>query len=301
MRMVVFKTYYEHIFYWVVLVKRIFKIIGLLSFFLFGFFYTDKVLEVIREEDSLMIQLKDVKDRFEVDAVNAILDKDTIIPGKNGRSINLLKSYKNMKKSGIYQESEIIYDVKSPSVSLNDYKDKYVILGNQYSKSVGFIFILNEDSERYFNSISRIAIKNQVVINVFVDYEYLIQNSTKIKKYDSFEFYNYGDMGIYSPDNLLFSNNLISRISHHHANLCMVLEKNITTLDLCSKNDLYTIIPDIIGMKDIYSKVKQNLRSGSMIVFFYHQNIENEFNTIVDYVRGKGYDIVGLSELISES
>ena len=60
MRMVVFKTYYEHIFYWVVLVKRIFKIIGLLSFFLFGFFYTDKVLEVIREEDSLMIQLKDV-------------------------------------------------------------------------------------------------------------------------------------------------------------------------------------------------------------------------------------------------
>ena len=51
-----------------------------------------------------------------------------------------------MKKSGIYQESEIIYDVKSPSVSLNDYKDKYIKLNIKViinKDSIGIKYLIN--------------------------------------------------------------------------------------------------------------------------------------------------------------
>ena len=41
--------------------KNIIKLTGLVTLILFSFFYTDKVIEVIREEDSIMIELKEME------------------------------------------------------------------------------------------------------------------------------------------------------------------------------------------------------------------------------------------------
>ena len=76
--------------------KNILKIIGLFVLIGFSFFYTDKVVEVIREEDSIMIELQEVKDIYKIDAVSANVVSNTIIPGVNGRVVNIDKSYKEI-------------------------------------------------------------------------------------------------------------------------------------------------------------------------------------------------------------
>ena len=163
---------------------------------------------------------------------------------------------------------------------------------------VSIIFLLN--SNKYLDKIEQIIDSKDISVNYFVGYGYLVNNSIKIKDMLNREFYSYGDDGNYTPDNLLFSNNLISRISNNNANLCISLKRDKSVLDLCSKNDLYTIIPNIIASDRPYDKVKNSVSNGSIILFNMNKDTVLELSTIIDYIRGKGLRIVGLSQLLSE-
>ncbi len=278
--------------------KRLIQIIGLCSFIIFSFFYTDKVMNVIREEDRIMIELKNIQDIVNKDAKDATIKNDTIIPGINGKEINIDKSYKKMKNYGIFQQDKIIYNIVYPNISIINHKDKYLIQGNSNKQMVSIIFILNNN--KYIDKIEKIISSKEIIANYFVSYDYLITNSTHIKEMNQREFYSYGENGIYTPDNLLFSNNLISRISNNTANLCICIKKDKKILDLCSKNDLYTIIPNIIGKDKPYDAIKNSLTSGSIILLDMEKDTVESLSIIIDYIKGKGLKIVGLSQLLSE-
>ena len=271
------------------------KIIGFICLIVFSFFYTDKVLEVVREEDYIMVELNRIQDKVRVDAINALVLDDTVIPGMNGKKVNIDKSYKLMRNIGSFNEKDIVYDVIRPDISVIQHKDKFLVSGNSKKQMVSIIFILN--SSKYLDKIDNIIDHKEIIANYFVDYHYLISNTTKIKEMGNREFYSYGDYGKYTPDNIIFSNNLISRISNNTANLCLSPKKDYSVLEICSKNDLYTIVPNISGNYDI---VKNKLVNGSMILFYMNQDTVQELSVIIDYIKGKGFDIVGLSSLLSE-
>ena len=123
--------------------KNIIKIIGLISFIFFGFFYTDKVLEVIREEDSIMIDINSVKDSLKVDSVDARIIDDAIIPGINGKVVNINKSYQRMKSNGSFILDDIVYDDVYPNISIVNNKDKYIVQGNPSKNIVSFVVLFN--------------------------------------------------------------------------------------------------------------------------------------------------------------
>ena len=87
------------------MIKKIIKLIGLFTFVGFGFFYTDKVINVIREEDEIMITLNQVKNSYEIQPVDARVISNTIVPGMNGRVVNVDQSYKNMKTDGVFNQN----------------------------------------------------------------------------------------------------------------------------------------------------------------------------------------------------
>lgn len=278
--------------------KNIIKVIGLFSLIGFSFFYTDKILEVIKSEDKIMIEITSVTDLYKMLPVNANVLGNTIIPGLNGRDINIDASYKEMKSSGVFNKNLIVYDEVLPNISIHNNKDKFIIKGNNNKEMVSILFVL--DNDKYFEKIVEILKKKEVDANFFVSYAYLINNSTKIKEILNHEFYSYGDNGKYISDNLLFSNNLISRIRGLEAKYCLAKKMEEDILELCSKNNLYTIVPNIIGDKSPYSIVKDNLSSGSIILLSMNQETVNELSIIIDYIRGKGIKIGGLSTLLSE-
>ena len=68
--------------------KTFFKLTGLLVLFFFSFFYTEKVINVITEQDEIMIKIKENEEKNNIPSTNAIIDKNTITPGLSGKEIN---------------------------------------------------------------------------------------------------------------------------------------------------------------------------------------------------------------------
>ena len=279
--------------------KKIIKLIGLFILIVFSFFYTDKVASVIYEKDDLMIKIKKVEDLYRVEPIDGIIDNNTIIPGLNGKKININKSYKKLREFGIFDKEKLVYDSLKPNCSISNNKDKFIIRGNSSKQMVSIIFILDDD--KYFNMIESVANEKEVIINYFVTSDYLINNSTIIASLENREVYNYGNSGKYTPDNIIFSNNLISRITKNDAIYCLSTYSNKSTLELCSSNGLYTVLPNIIIDDNAYSVIKDKVSSGSIILIKASNSNIKELSIVIDYIRGKGLIIGRLSSLLSEN
>ena len=274
------------------------KFTGLLLLIMFSFFYTDKVINVISEKDSLMLEIKKVKDLYRVPYIDGIIDNDTIIPGLNGREIDVSKSYKKMREIGSFNKDLIVYNDIKPNVSITNNQDKYIIKGNNNKQMVSIIFVI--DDNKYIDKIKKIIISKGIVVNFFITSDYLISNSTELTSFKNIEVYNYGNNGSYTPDNLIFSNNLISRITKNEAIYCLVTNRDRNSINICSNNGLYTILPNIIIKNNPYISIKDKVSSGSIILLDVTNSNISELSLIIDYIKGKGLYISGLSDLLNE-
>lgn len=249
----------------------------------FSFFYTDKVINTINASDPLMSQITQVKSDYDILPVNAILSEDTIIPGIIGREIDTQKSYDNMKLGGIFREDALVFRYLSPTNSVVNNMDKYIIKGNGSKNDVSIIVIFNNS---YINTIEQYD-----DLTIFVNHKDLTIDNIKILK--NKEVYTYGNRGVYSNEILVSDNSLINRISNNKSNYCLVKEKNDETLKVCNDNSMYVVFPNIIGN---YYEIKNNLSNGSIILLDSFSNID----IIIKYIGSKGYDIVPLGQLLSE-
>lgn len=266
------------------LMKNIFNYFFLISLVFFSFFYTDKVINIINKKDPLMVEITKQKDKYKVEPTEAIITENTVIPGIEGKEIDVDKSYEKMKTEGVFREQSIIYNKVTPTNSISNNKDKYIIKGNNNKQEVSIIVIVDKN-----NTIDKIY--NIDNITLFIDSKYLtIDNLNKIKSKD---IYSYGNKGVYNNELLLSDNTLIKRKNNKVPLYCLSKEKNEDTLNICNNNDMYVVIPNIVG--DLLN-IKKSLSKGSIILL---EDINN-INLIIRYINSKGYQIVPLSTLLKE-
>ena len=274
--------------------KKLFKIFGIITLMWFSFFYTDRVMDVIADNDPLKNEIINLSDNYKLSSNEAVVSGDTIIPGTNGREVNIDKSYKKMRTGNVFNDKLLTFNVLYPEYRLKDNIDKYIINGNVNKKEVSILFIINNDNN--LDKIINILNNKNTKANLFVEYNYLFNNISKIKKYNSNNIYSYSNKYVY--DTLVISNNIIDRISNNKANYCLTKIKDKDNLNTCSYSNMFTIIPSIIGN---YNNIKNKLSNGSIILLDTNINSVNELSYIIDFINGKGYSIVGLDELLNES
>lgn len=267
------------------------KILGLICLICFTFIYTEKIIDVSIEQDEIMIKLKDIENNYKTEPINAIIENDTIIPGNIGKYIDIDSSYKQMKKIGYFEESLIIYEDIYPNISIYNNYNKYIIKGNTKNKHVSLIYILKNNNT--LDNILNIIKNKNITISFFIDSTFLNNNLDIVYKLKNYEIYNYGNNGKYTKDNLIITNNIINNKSNNNSIYCLFLNKDKNSLNTCTDNKMFSIIPSINGN---YNDIKNNLENGSII------NITNtqELSNIIDYINNKGYTIVPLSNLIKE-
>lgn len=147
--------------------KKIIKIFSILFLVCFSFYYTEKIAIIMKNKDSLMIEINNLKDNYNIDYVNAIIEGDTIIPGINGLSINSDKSYANMKALNVFNEYYLKYDQIKPEISLMDNKDKIIIKGNKNKNAISFVLKNNDKIEKYLEQNGyKIDYKGICIINI---------------------------------------------------------------------------------------------------------------------------------------
>ena len=116
--------------------SKFLKFCGLITLICFSFFYTEKVMNVVSEQDPLKVKIINEANNYKINPNEAVVTPDTIIPGSNGRVVNIEKSYKKKKKNNVFNNNMLVYDTLYPEYRLSSNLDKYIVRGNINNKEI---------------------------------------------------------------------------------------------------------------------------------------------------------------------
>ncbi len=241
----------------------------------FSFYYTEKIALIVLNKNPLMQSIEKEKENYEVVAVDALILGDYIIPGINGLAVNARDSFYQMQEVEAFNEYYLVYEQVKPEISLEDNKDKIIKRGNKQLKQVSFILEENNEVSDYLKT-------NQYKASM------LVKASTyEAKSY--FEVINDEVKGFNSLENTL-------NLNKENKYICVVNKDNY---DLCLKNNNYLVEPTLTLNKTNYIDVKNGLDSGVIILITGGARL-NDVKLLLKEIKFKNYEIVYLSELISE-
>lgn len=264
------------------------KVLGIILLAGFSFFYTEKVTSIIKENDPIMKQIKDVEEDMVVSKTERIITNDEYITGINGCVVDEKESYNNMKNKGEFKHELVVMKEDN----LKEKEKLYIIGGNKKKRNVSII-LLNIDK-----NIDEYIKKNKIKVNYFLDGNYIKDNIDmiiKISKYSN--IYNFGRDRKYNDKYITYDNAVILNNFTNRSNYCLTSTKNDATLDLCSTYNMDTIKKEYIS-NDIVTYTKENLENGQILVFDNYDY--KELKIVFNYILSKGYNIVMLNELLSE-
>ncbi len=283
------------------LIKKVIEAIFVIALVLFSFYYTEKAIVILESNDPLMKEIKDKGSSKTSLAVNAKVDGDYLIPGYNGLTIDLEESFTKMKGYGSYNESLLVFEEVAPTISIDDYYDKYISSGNGLTTNIALVFTV--DNSSYTSNIIEILKEMKTVSTFFIDGEFIDNNTSFIRDVitngNEIELLSYAN----KYDELLFKGSLekIKTLTSTSPKYCYATYDNEEILNLCSKLSMHTIIPTLRLDNNIYSSAKGNLRSGSIISIKLTKENVNELKVLINYIKQRGFTLVTLDTLLNEA
>ena len=280
--------------------KKFFQMIGLLTLMVGSFVYTEKVGTTAKLSDTLLTEIKSKKDGYKENAIEPIIKDDTIIPGINGKEVDVDKSYEAMSKIGYFDDKLLVYKPLEVQNTLDKNKDKYVINGNNTKMDVTLLFKTgsNDDLTPIINTLNQ----NKIKATFFINSEYLekhhnqiinlIQNGHTVGNLSNNENYNDSDF--------VWMKTIITNIGPQKYNYCYTKKPNKSILKICNIQNSITIMPQITIIKNPLLNLKKTITSGSIISLEVNNSLIRELKAILNYIKSKGYTVKSLEELLKE-
>ena len=280
--------------------KKVLSYIGIFILTLFSFYYTDRAVDIVRRNDPIMKNIMLNKDNYTIEAVNAVINDDELVTGLNGKEVNVSSSYKKMKQYNTYNENMYVFKEINPLLTFTNSYDKYIVGGNPSKRQIALVFKVLDDT--YLNRINNILLDKNISATFFVDGSVIIDYANKIMELidNNNEIENLGYNGNYTKDKLLYTNNIIESLTRIYPKFCYSDYKNSEVLELCMRNNMYTIKPTISVENYPFITVKNSFKGGNIISFNLNSETLKELPSIITYLKQKGYKLVTLKELLSE-
>lgn len=277
--------------------KKMFEIIGMISLICVSFFVTEKTVGVVKEKDEIMQELREKKDTYTKEPMDAKIEGNTIVPGFHGSEVNVNKSYEKMKRYGSFLETLLEYQEISPNISLKNHYDKYVIKGNPKKNMVSLLFLVKEDTdiEPYLKKLE----KTNTKVTFFLSEEWFQNNNEKVVELIK-NNYEVGNLANYEGSSYVWMDTIIKRVGNQKQSYCYQEEENEDDLLICSANKDYTIMPTMKVKNYPTKEIKELLTSGSIISLPMNQTVLEELSTIIHMIESKGYQITTLEEHLTE-
>ena len=275
---------------------KIRKYIYLLLFLLISMYYTNRSIDVLKNIDPIMQEIKENNEKYKIDPVNAIIEGDKISSGSYGKNIDYKESYNKMKRYGKYNEALTVLKETKPTISIENTYDKYLLKGNPNKRNISLIFKVFEDTN--IDKILSILEENDIQATFFIDGKLLEKNMDMIRKLSNHEveILSYDD----SQDEIIMKTTIsyLESITNRKANYCYTEINNSELLKSCSKMKLHTVKPSLIIEKNMINSIKKNISKG--IVIAINRYNEKELSSSINYIKSKGYNIVTLKDLFNE-
>ena len=136
----------------------LFSILVLLSFYT-----TNKTANLVRNQDPILKEIRNISLEKKEDFVNAVIEDDYIIPGMYGSIIDELKSLAKMKEQDVFNNLYLVSQPIKPDISLSDNLDKIIIKGNSKKQQVSFV--IDENSSK---KIKDYLVKNSIKASLLI-------------------------------------------------------------------------------------------------------------------------------------
>ena len=247
------------------------KKFGVIIITLFSFYYTEKISNYILHKNKLYQEINKEKNNYKIESISAITKNNYVIPGLNGKKVDVKNSYYNMKDVNEFNPYYLVYNDVYPKKSLYKYKDKIIKKGNSQKNSIAIVIEYDQNIINYLSKYN---------ISVLINLETFKKNS----KYEQInnEKYNYKKL-----------DKLINKYSTN-TNICMP-KYNYN----CEDNHKILVEPTKEFNNNNYITIKNNLSSGDIILI--KKNTKKEYiNLLIKSILFKDYQINYLSKHISE-
>lgn len=249
----------------------LFSILVLLSFYT-----TNKTANLVRNQDPILKEIRNISLEKKEDFVNAVIQDDYIIPGMYGSVVDELKSLSKMKEQDVFNNLYLVSQPIKPDISLSDNLDKIIIKGNSKKQQVSFV--IDENTSK---KIKDYLVKNSIKASLLITKD----NFSKDSYFEQInnDFKNYKEL-----DKTLKKNKI-------NTNIC-VLDNNNSNLKFCKSKKKYLVKPGMFLDNTNIIEIKTKLDSGSIIYI----KDATYLDCLVEYIKSKDLKIVPLSQLISE-
>lgn len=261
--------------------KKFFEYVGLTVLFLFSYYYTGRIAEVMSDKDTIMVNLEEKDSALNKECIEGYMNSEGVVLGINGLEIDKDKSYQNMKGIG-YDESLIEYNEISCVVNKNNSLNKFIIKGNPSKSSISLI--VDVKLFEYIEYFKNIAKEKNIKISYLVDDNVLNQNKNEL-------------LELYEDNNdILYKGNNIKEFKKIFNNTYCVYSESINMLDICSSEKINTIKPEKYYSKDLLLNLKKSVEKGDLIVIEENKRNMVEFSSVINYINSKGINIINISE-----
>lgn len=280
--------------------KKILQGIGFLSLVCLSFFYTEKAVNVVKEYDEIMIAIRAENEAYQVEAKDAVIKEDTIIPGLKGKEVNINKSYSKMKRYGKFNSNLLEYQELLPTISIKDNYEKYIISGNASKNMISFIFLVEENDS--IDTILKILEDKGVKGNFFVDGKWLENHNKELVSLIE-NGHNVGNLSYsrdYNNSSYAWMDTFIKKVGKQEIGYCYNEVADSNALKLCALSKNYTIRPNIIIKNYPLKEMKDQVSAGSIISMSINKTVEKELPMMIQYILNKGYTIDTLTEHLCE-
>lgn len=276
--------------------KKIFEYIGILALFIFSFIFTEKTATVLKEQDEIMIKIKEVQDKYYVEPKEAVILDNTIIPGISGQMVDTSESYYKMKKMGLFNETLLIIKEIKPKELLFNNKNKFIIGGNKSKKEVSLIFLVKNND--YIDNLLEILDRNKVPGNIFVTGDFIEQNNSLINKMSSNHLIGNLSYNMdYKNSDFIWMSTIIKKFND---NFCYTENLDKEVLEVCSRNKSYTVVPTTIIKNKSLMNISKKLNNGDIISIYVNEENIKELNMVIKEIKARGKEIVKLDNLLLE-
>lgn len=222
-----------------------------------------------------MQQIKNESIKMSELPVNSIILEDRyIIPGSNGRKVDIDSSFIKMHKDNTYNIDKYVFTFIKPDISLEENKDKIIIRGNNKNNAVSLIFESFNDSAKYIKQKNYKA--NVLISDEKYDLYYELINNSNNEE-------------IYS--------NIDSFLNKHRVNSNICLLKNDKVPSLCK--DKYIVKPSLTITHSNVNLSKNKISSGEIILIKDSVTI-NDLDLILKEIKYHDLSLKNLSTLIKE-
>ncbi len=280
--------------------KRTFQVIGILVLLVGSFMYTEEVGTTAKLSDELLNEIKEQSSKYRIEPIEATIDNDTIIPGINGKEVDVKESYKKMKQIGYFNDKLLVYKSIPVKNGLIQNTDKYIIGANSSVKSVALLFMVDNNST--INEIINILDNHKIKATFYITSSFLEKNHNLIIKLlqNDHTIGNLSNNKDYNDSDFIWMKTVIIGTATQKYNYCYTEKPDKDVLRVCNLQNSFTIIPTKVIDKRPFITVKQNLNSGSIISLKVNDETVNELENIINYIVNKGYTIKSLEKLLNE-